>query len=511
MLLGRKLLHDNYLPPAGLKVGPLNDYPEKAIQFGEGNFMRAFVDWMINEMNGRGLFNGRVVLVQPIKEGLCPRINEQNGLYTLYLRGVQKGVLKEEKSIVTAVSRCIDPYREWAGLLACAENPSLRFLFSNTTEAGIAYKPEPLTGETPVSFPAKAAAFLYHRFKAFGGAPESGLIIIPCELIDRNGDELKKTVLQHCADWKLPGQFTAWLEKSNYFFNSLVDRIVTGFPRDDAGALFAELGYEDQLLDTGEIFHLWVIECPPGFDLEAELPFRRAGLNVPAVPDMAPYRTRKVRILNGSHTLIVPVAFLSGLDTVKEAVDDALIGLFLRRSLEEEIIPTLDLPRGEVQVFAVDVLERFQNPHIQHYLIDIALNSTSKFKTRVLPSLLGCIALEGRLPKLICFSLAALCVFFRISGAGSTGAEARRDQGPYAVRDSEAALDFFREAWADCDGSLPGCLQLAEKVLSSRGLWEADLRQVEGLCALVGSYLHSILSSGMRSALEVCLNGGGGE
>ncbi len=509
--LNRKLLSNGFRPKADVKVGPPDRFPEKAIQFGEGNFMRAFVDWMINELNGRGLFKGRVVLVQPLENGMVRQINEQDGLYTLYLRGVQKGVLKEEKSIITAVSRCIDPYRDWAGLLTTAENPELRFIFSNTTEAGISYKPEPPTAAAPVSFPAKVTAFLYHRFKTFDGSPESGMIIIPCELIDRNGDELKKTVLMYCADWNLPGEFTAWLDRSNYFLNSLVDRIVTGFPRDTADTLFDELGYEDRLLDTGEIFHLWVIECPSDLDLAAELPFQRAGLNVLTVPDITPYRTRKVRILNGSHTLMVPAAYLSGLDTVKEAVDDALIGTFLRRSLDKEIIPTLNLPRREVLQFAEDVLERFQNPHIRHYLIDIALNSTSKFKTRVLPSLLSYAAAEGRPPGLLCFSLAALCVFYRVTGQGPTGFPARREEGKYTVRDDETVLVFFRDAWAGCDGSPAGCLQLAQDVLGNRALWDADLREIEGLAELLADNIYSMLNIGMRNALKRYLQNGGGE
>lgn len=503
MQLNKEVLTTRSQFPPDLKVGPLNVYPEKAVQFGEGNFMRAFVDWMINELNLQGLFQGRIVLVQPIEEGLCEEINKQDGLYTLYLRGLEQGVVREETSIVTAVSRCIDPYRNWDALLKCAENPELSFMFSNTTEAGIAFVDEPFSGRVQQSFPAKVTAFLYHRFKTLGNSPDRGLIIIPCELIDRNGDELKRIVLKYCRAWNLPDQFINWITNANHFINSLVDRIVTGFPRGNSDSWFTELGYEDRLLDTAEIYHLWVIESRP--ELLDGLPLRQAGLNVLTVPDIKPYRTRKVRILNGAHTLMVPPAYLCGLETVKETMDDRLFNTFLKLSLEKEVIPTLDLPRQELFDFATEVLERFQNPFIRHHLIDIALNSISKFKVRVLPSLQKYVDLYGELPVLTCFSMAALCVFYRINALSESGAVAHRDSDKYLVRDDPGLLTFFHEAWKHCDGSFSGCLQLADEVLGNLDLWDRDLSKIEGLTQLLGTNIYNILERGVRESLEALL------
>ncbi len=500
MLLNKKWLLEKEFFPPDLKVGQLVDYPEKVIQFGEGNFMRAFIGWMINEMNLQELFQGRVVLVQPIEEGMCERINEQDGLYTVILRGLQEGVVEEEKCIVTAVSRCIDPYRNWPELLKCAENPDLRYLFSNTTEAGIAYEAETFCGTVQDSFPAKVTAFLYHRFKTFNGSHERGLIIIPCELIDRNGDELKKIVLAYCAEWKLSEEFMAWINNANFFLNSLVDRIVTGFPRETAAALFEELGYEDRLLNTGELYHLWVIESSP--QLLAGLPLLKAGLNVLMVPAIKPYRTRKVRLLNGGHTLLIPPAYLDGLNTVKEVMDDRLMATFLRLSLEKEVIPTLDLPRQELLDYTAEVLERFQNPSIRHNLIDIALNSIAKFKVRVLPSLEDYYLLTGHLPELTCYSLAALCVFYRIDCLEETAALARWNDREYPVREEKKVLSFFYAAWRQCDGSLPACRRLAGEILGNSELWGKDLREFAGFTSLLASGIYSILEKGIRFTLE---------
>lgn len=273
--LNRDLLKSDYKFPEDLKVQPFpEDLPERVIQFGEGNFLRAFVDWMFDQMNKNNLFNGRIVVVQPIAQGLVDKLNEQDGLYTLLLRGLKDGKATELKEIISSVSRGINPYTEWDEYLACAENPNIEFVVSNTTEAGIAYdKNDSLENKPPVSYPGKLTAYLYHRFNHFNGDPSKGMVIIPCELIDRNGDNLKKIILQLADDWNLSETFKSWIMEHNTFLNTLVDRVVTGYPKDEINAILENLGYNDNLVDTGELFHLWVIEGPK--ELSERLPLPR--------------------------------------------------------------------------------------------------------------------------------------------------------------------------------------------------------------------------------------------
>ena len=375
--------------------------PERVIQFGEGGFLRGFVDWMIQKLNDNGSFCGNVVVVQPIEQGMCDMLTAQNCGYTHLIRGVE-GV---EKTVVNSISRCVKPYDDFASYLALAENPDFRFVVSNTTEAGIVFSEEDkITDAPPKSFPAKLTLLLKRRFEL--GLP--GFVFLPCELIDRNGDNLKKCVLAYAKLWGLGDKFASWIENENYFTNTLVDRINTGYPKgEDVG-----LGYEDNMVNTSEYFHLWVIETD--YDIEAELPFAAAGLNVIVTKDkLEMYRTRKVRILNGAHTSLVPYALLSGLDTVKSCVDNDVMREHIRKCVFEEIIPTLDLPRDELVAYANDVLERFNNPYIKHYLSAIALNSVSKFKVRVLPSILEYIKRYGKMPETLLFAFAKLIEFYK--------------------------------------------------------------------------------------------------
>lgn len=375
--------------------------PEKVIQFGEGGFLRGFADWMIQKLNEKTDFCGNVVVVQPIKDGLCDLLTEQNCVYTHLIRGVE-GV---EKTVVDVISRCIKPYENYKEYLKLAENPDFRFIISNTTEAGICFEEDDkFDDEPPKSFPAKLTQLLYKRFEL----KLKGFIILPCELIDRNGDNLKKTVLQYADLWNLGNEFKNWIEAENVFCNTLVDRINTGFPKDEN----IDLGYEDKMLNTSEFFHLWVIETD--HDIEKELPFSKADLNVIVTKDkLEMYRTRKVRILNGAHTSMVPYALLSGLNTVKSCMDDATMRKHLEKCVFEEIIPTLDLPKDELDAYANSVIERFSNPYIKHYLSAIALNSVSKFKVRVLPSILEYIKRFGKMPETLLFSFAKLIDFYR--------------------------------------------------------------------------------------------------
>jgi len=498
--LNASLLESGFEFPKDVKVSEIRKLPEKVLQFGEGNFLRGFVDWMVNRMNEEGLFNGSVVVVQPIAQGMVDIINRQDGLYSLYLRGIQDGRVVEEKSINSAISRGINLYTEFETYLKCAENPDLRFIISNTTEAGIAYNPDDRPDDRPpVSFPGKLTVLLYRRFKAFKGDENKGFVIIPCELIDRNGDNLKKIVFQFAQEWKLEQEFIAWLEKSNYFLNTLVDRIVTGYPKDEVQKLTEELGYKDNLINTAEIFHLWVIEGDKRFS--EELPLTQAGLNVIWTEDMTPYRTRKVRILNGAHTMTVLAAYLYGKDSVKECMDDKVIIAFMNKGLYEEIIPTLDLPEKELADFAAAVSERFANPFIKHYLLSISLNSTSKFKTRVLPSILEYVKRKGEIPKALTFSLSALIAFYRGTEIREAALVGSRPGNEYNIIDDMSVLELFSKIWKNFDGSKTAVEKLVFEILTRTELWGKDLNEIQGFSIKVSEYLYKIVNDGMATAI----------
>jgi tagaturonate reductase len=502
MQLKRFLLTENFPFPEDLQRNQTAELPERIIQFGEGNFLRAFVDWMVDRLNGQGLFNGRVVIVQPIEQGLAHMLNEQEGLYTLLLRGLEKGAIIEQKRLITCVSRAVNPYTQWEQYLGCAENPDLRVVISNTTEAGIAYETEDFTpGKVQKSFPAKLTAFLYHRFQFFKAAPQKGLLIFPCELIDKNGQHLKKIILRLIDEWQLGDAFKQWVLTHNYFFNTLVDRIVTGYPRDEAPKLCQTLGYEDQLLDAGELFHLWVIEGETRF--KNEFPLDRIGHDVIWTSDMKPYRDRKVRVLNGAHTMTVAVAYLMGLETVKAAVEDPLVGPFMQRGIFDEILPVLPLPEAEKTAYAKSVMERFQNPYIHHRWIDIALNAISKFKTRCLPTLVDFIAAEGSPPPHLSFALAALFTFYRGTAIKEDRLTATRSMGSYEVKDDRSVLDFFLGVWQDHDGEdLAAYQTTAAKILANTQMWGQNLNQLNGLSELVAKALHRINRDGLDAALK---------
>ena len=374
---------------------------ERVIQFGEGGFLRGFVDWMLQKVNNNSDFDGSVVVVQPIEQGMCDMLSAQDCVYTQVIRGVE-GVATD---IIDVISRCVKPYEDFEGYLALAAQPEMRFVVSNTTESGIVFSAEDkITDAPPKSFPAKLTLLLKKRFEL--GLP--GFVFLPCELIDRNGDNLKKCVLQYADLWELGEGFKQWVEHENVFTNTLVDRINTGYPKgEDLG-----LGYEDNMINTSEFFHLWVIETD--FDLDKEIPFSKTDLNVIITPDkLEMYRTRKVRILNGAHTSLVPYALLSGLDTVKSCLDDPTMSEHLKKCVFDEIIPTLDLPRDELLSYANSVVERFSNPYIKHYLSAIALNSVSKFKVRVLPSVLEYIKRYNKMPETLLFAFAKLIEFYK--------------------------------------------------------------------------------------------------
>ncbi|PTW00935.1 tagaturonate reductase [Halanaerobium saccharolyticum] len=477
------------------------DYPEKVVQIGEGNFLRAFVDWMFHTMNKKGHFKGRTVVVQPIREGRISNLNEQDGLYTLYLRGIENGEEVNKKEIMTAISRGIESYSEWDQYLKLAENPEIEFVVSNTTEAGIAYnEDDKLTDTPPESYPAKLAAYLYHRYQTFNGARDKGMVIIPVELIDRNGDNLKRIILKLADDWNLEAEFKNWIEEANHFLNTLVDRIVTGYPFNEIDELEAELGYHDQNLDTGEIFHLWVIEGDES--LKEKLPFHKAGLNVKWVDDLTPYRTTKVRILNGAHTSTVPVSYLAGIDLVRDAVNDELVGEFINQAVFEDIIPTLDADEDELEDFASKIFERFKNPYIDHKWLDISLNSTSKFKTRVLPSLVQHIEEYDKVPERLSFALAALIHFYHGTELEEGKLAAYRDGEKYLIRDDKDALNYFADLWSSFEAGEIDLAELGQDVLANQDFWDRDLNELPGLTDSLISNLNLIKKEGMKASLE---------
>ena len=372
---------------------------ERFIQFGEVGFLRGFTDWMLQIANEKNVFEGKVVVVQPIEKGLCDLLEAQGCVYTHLCRGAEGVDVKK----VDVISRCVKPYDDFDAYIALAQNPDFRFVVSNTTEAGIAFvETDKLSDRPASSFPGKLTQLLKARFDAKFG----GFVFLPCELIEKNGANLKKCVLQYADLWSLGDDFKAWIENENIFCNTLVDRINTGYPKEET----LNVGFDDKMINTSEYFHLWVIEGYNG--LFAELPFDKCGLNVILTDNLEMYRTRKVRILNGAHTSFVPYALLEGFDTVKSCIDDEKMLAYIRKCVFEEIIPTLDLPREELVEYAENVITRFSNPYIRHMLISIALNSVSKFKVRVLPSILEYIKRYDKMPETLIFSFAKLIDFY---------------------------------------------------------------------------------------------------
>ena len=473
----------------------LKDAPEKVLQFGEGNFLRAFVDYFIDMMNEKGGFNGKVVLAQPIAPGLADMINEQEGLYTLFLRGRENGEQVNNKRVISCVSRCINPYNDYRALLDCAKNPDLRFLVSNTTEAGIVFDPECKAEDAPPSsFPAKMTQFLYERWKLGG----KGFIILSCELIDHNGDELKRCVNEYINLWGLEDDFREWVKTENQFCSSLVDRIVTGYPRAEAEDLCNQLGYKDNLLDTGEIFGFWVIEGPQY--IKEEFPFEAAELPIIVVDDHTPYKQRKVRILNGAHTSMVLGAYLAGQNIVRACMEDDVIREYMNKTIHQEIIPTLDLPKEELVSFADAVTERFNNPYIDHALLSIALNSTAKWKARVMPSLLEYVNRKGELPRCITFSFAAYIAFYHGGvEAGENCLLGKRGNDTYEIKDDQWTLDFYLEHKND------DAKAIAHAVVNNERMWGKALSELEGFEEAVANALIRIEEVGMYQAMKECL------
>ena len=476
-------------------LAPAPSRPVKVLQYGEGNFLRAFVDYMIDIANEKTDFNGSIVLVKPIAFGSLDRFHEQDCRYTVILRGLEDGQRVEKTRLITSVSDAVDAVSEYDKYAAYAREASLRFIVSNTTEAGIVLdREDSFDACPPRSYPGKLTKFLFERAEAFGYAADKGLIILPVELIDDNGIMLKKCVLELAKIWNLGDRFISWLEEACVFTSTLVDRIVTGYPRDDAEQLWQTLGYEDQLLDTAEPFGLWVIESAK--DISAELPLPACGLPVIYTDNQKPYKQRKVRILNGAHTSFVPAAFQMGYDIVLDAMNDPLVAGFMHDTLHEEVIPTLTLPKDDLLSFADAVTQRFRNPFIKHALLSICLNSVSKWRARCMPSLLIYQQQTGKLPPRLTFSLAALISLYRGGTLKDGKLECLRNGQPYTLQDDAAVLAFFDENKATPAEAL------AKAFIEREDFFGPELKAVPGLEEAVAACLKEIEATSVRAVME---------
>ena len=462
-------------------------YTEKVIQFGEGNFLRAFIEWIIWKTNQKTDFNGSVVVVQPIEKGMVSWLNEQDGLYHLNLQGLQDGKPVDSVDLIDVISRGLNPYEDFDAYMALAEQPEIRFVISNTTEAGIAFDPACKLDDKPASsYPAKLTQLLYRRYQYFKGDIKKGLIIFPCELIFENGKHLKECIRQYIDLWELGPDFSAWFEGACGVYSTLVDRIVPGYPRDTAAQLCERAGYDDHLLDKAEIFHLWVIEAPK--EVAAEFPADKAGLHVLFVPSEAPYHERKVTLLNGPHTVLSPVGYLSGLNTVKECCEDPEVGQFVKKVMYDELLPTLNLPKEELLQFANDVMERFRNPFVKHFVTSIMLNSFPKFKTRDLPGLKTYLERKGELPKGLVLGLAGICTYYK---------GGKRGEDEIVPQDDEKIIGLLKDLWATGD-----VRKVAEGVLADDFIWGENLNAIPGLTDLLAADLALIQAKGMREAVK---------
>jgi tagaturonate reductase len=471
-------------------------HPERVLQFGEGNFLRAFVDWQIDGMNRKGLFQSGVLVVQPIEKGKVGILNGQDGLYTLIERGLEEGKPLERREMISVIRRGLDPYKQWDLYMESARRPEVRFVFSNTTEAGIDYVPVPFPdGVCPAPFPAKLAAFLYERYRHFGGAAGRGLLVFPCELIEGNGRVLKDCLVRHARDWGLGGGFLEWLDRNNHFYDTLVDRIVSGYPSVEAETLQTELGYEDALMVCSELHHFWAIQGDPA--ARRELPLTEASFNVRWTEDLTPFRLLKVRILNGAHTLVAIPALLAGRETVGQCIRDPLAASFLRTAIYGEVLPALDMPESEKKSYAGSVFERLANPFLEHRLTAIALNAVSKFRVRVLPSLLAYRERTGGVPALCSFSLAALIAFYKSTRAEVFASPRQAPAKSPAAEDEPKVLAKFARAHGSSDPAA-----VCREILEDGELWGFDLGSVPGLVDRVILSYGEILTRGMEEAMR---------
>ncbi len=462
-------------------------YPERIVQFGAGNFLRGFADWIIEQLNAQAAFNNSVVVVKVTPQGKYDALDVQDGLFHVHVEGIQNGAPVNQTHLITCVNRTVYPHDDYASYQALARQPDIRFLISNTTESGIQFNPDDkATDQPPASFPAKLALFLYERYQHFAGAADKGCIIIPTELIEDNATKLREMILRYAEQWDLEAGFSQWVSDHNLFCNTLVDRIVPGFPSARKPAFLDELGYNDEMLVMCEPYHLWVIEAPQS--LKNELPIDQTNLNIKIVASATPYRLTKVRILNGLHTSMLLIGSLLGLQTVRECIEHPLLGAFLQAEAYDEIIPATDVPADELKQFTADVFDRFRNPAIEHRLSSIALNCTSKVKVRLIPTIQDTVNTRGEVPQRVALALAAFIQFYKGEWQGR----------PLPVSDDPQVMAWFREQWQNA-ASID---LLVITVLRNQQLWEQDLTLIPGLQAQVTRDLTQIAEVGVVPILE---------
>ncbi len=469
--------------------------PIKVVQFGEGNFLRAFVDYMIDVANEAGVMDAGIALVKPITFGTLERFDNQDNLYTVILRGKQDGQVVNDSRIVTSVEKTVGVYEDFEGFMDLARLDSLEFVVSNTTEAGIVLDKNDSMEGIPNTYPGKLTKFLHARFESFAGDVSKGLIMLPVELIENNGGKLKECVLALADIWNLSEEFKNWVANACVFCSTLVDRIVTGYPRDEAAAICETLGYQDDLLDVAEPFGLWVIESDK--DISDRFPLDKAGMPVVFTDNQKPYRERKVRILNGAHTSSVLLGWLCGLGCVRDCMEDRLVRAFMEKAVRDEIMPFVKLPKEDVEAFAEAVFERFENPFIYHKVLDISLNSVSKWKARVLPSFKDYYAEFGKIPAALTLSFAALMAFYTADKMEDGAlAAVRADGTAYAVRDDAAVLEFMLA------NSQKSAADYAHAVVTNEAFWGEDMSKYEGFEAAVAEAVDSIRTIGARATAE---------
>ena len=466
--------------------------PIKVMQFGGGNFLRAFVDISIQKINSATNFNAGVAVVKPTERGDYKALKSQDGLFSVNLEGYANDKFVQELTLVDCVQKVVNPYTEWDAYLSLAELPDLRFIISNTTEAGIVFNTDDtFDSNPPKEFPAKLTVWLFHRFKHFKGDADKGCMFLPVELIEKNGEALKDCILQYAQQWHLGKAFKYWIVHSCTFYNTLVDRIVSGYPKDKIEQIEAKLDYTDQLAITGELYHSWLIEGPE--DILAEFPFHKTDLNIELVTDLDSYRNLKVRILNGAHTSMVPVAYLLGERLVKDAMDNVNVVEFIKNVLMNEVLITLDFPQDYKQQFANDVLTRFKNPALEHKLISISLNSTSKFVTRLLPTLKDYLEITGSLPVNITFALSALVRFY----------EGNFNNEKIDLNDKSSILEYFSNTWQQFRENNIDLNTLTSQILGNTDIWNEDLNQISGLTSNITNNLSNIEQYGFEEAVRL--------
>lgn len=490
-----KLSRQISFPDAAAPDSSHFDLPEKILQFGTGAFLRGFAEYFVDEANRAGSFNGRVVLVSSTGSGRAARLTSQDDLYTLVTRGLEDGREVDAARVLPVISRSVSARDDWAEVLTVAKSPTLEYVFSNTTEVGIMLDlDDRIDRSPPRSFPGKLTAVLFERARAFDYSDDAGLVILPCELIENNGDELRRIVLTLSDAWNLGGRFAGWVESANVFCNTLVDRIVPGTPGpSELESLERRLGYTDELLTVAEPYRLWAIQANDG-ERERLAPLA-ADPGFQPVDDVTPFRVRKVRILNGGHTISVPAAWLSGCETVREAVDDPDVGEFIRRVILDEIVPGLALEGDMARAFADDVLERFGNPFIRHELLDITFQQTTKLRVRVVPSIRAWYDRTDDVPSGMAFGLACFLAFQHPA------------HGPDPKKlPADDARDWWADVWNGVDTDDGDAVaDFVDRILSDSERWGVSLAAFPGFTAAVTDYLTSVLQDGARHTLHARL------